>query len=156
VKEVLTDVTTSGVLFNTTDIIEVRADIKAIIEKLLTDDNIRVGIVANRGWKDTQYNLEVLDFSDDPKEISGFVENSFGEGSDWLKYYKQVLQQALEVSWANNKLKLLILIGNEGIDSIRDASLQTEVGKLSTLGVKVFAFHHSQLFLLEEVLKDLN
>jgi len=156
VKDVLPNVTTSGVLFNTTDIVEVRMDIKAAIEKLLTDDNIRVGIIANRGWKETQYNLEVLDFSDDPKEIARFVENSFGEGFEWLKYYKQVLEKALDLSWANHKLKTLILIGNEGIDSVRDVSLQAEVGKLATLGVKVFAFHHSQLFLLEEVLSELN
>jgi len=152
----LPDVTSSGVAFNTTDIIEVRIDIKAVIEKLLTDDNIRVSIIANRGWKDTKYNLETLEFSDDPKEISAFVEHSFGEGSDWLKYYKQVLEEALNLSWANHKLKTLILIGNEGIDSVRDPSLQAEVGKLSTLGVKVFAFHHSQLFLLQEVLSELN
>jgi len=155
-ENVLPNIVTSGVAFNTTDMIQVRNDVKGAIEKILTDDNVRVGIIANRGWKDTKYNLETLDFSDDPKEITKFVEGSFGEGSDWLAYYKQVLDEALNLSWADNRAKMLILIGDEGIKAVTNQLLQASVGKLATLGVKVYAFHHTQLFLLEEVLNELN
>jgi len=156
VGNIAPDVTTTGVVFNTTDLSEVRLDVKTIIDALLTDDQVKVGVVANRGWKDTKYNLELLDFSDDSKILDEFVANSYGEGSQWLEYYREVLQQALNLSWANHKTKVLVLIGNEGIGAVSGVGLQAEVGRLSTLGVKVFAFHHSQLDLLKTVLKDLN
>mmetsp|Transcript_29734 Transcript_29734/g.41849 ORF Transcript_29734/g.41849 Transcript_29734/m.41849 type:complete len:421 (-) Transcript_29734:26-1288(-) len=156
VADVLPDVTTTGIVFNTTDLPEVRADIKQTIDSLLTDDNVRVGIVANRGWKDAAYNLELLEFTEDAKKIQDFVENSFGEGRDWLAYYKQVLQECVNFGWGVNKTKTLILIGDEGVNAVRDPSLQTEIGKLTQLGVRVFAFHHSQLFLLPSVLANLD
>ena len=141
---------------------------------------MRVGIVANRGWKDAAYNLELLEFTDDSKKIQDFVgkdvftnvltcfsENSFGVGRDWLSYYKQVLQECLNFGWGVNKSKTLILIGDEGVNAVRDPSLQSEIGKLTQLGgkvvnessnckVRVYAFHHSQLFLLSSVLTNLN
>jgi len=157
IPEVLPHVVTSGVAFNTTDIPEVRMELKNTIESLMADDNIRVSIIANRGWKEhAQYNLEVIDFTDDSKAASDAVESAHGEGADWLSYYRQVLESALTLSWANHRNKVLILIGDQGVDAVRDASLQNQVGRLNTLGVKVYAFHHSQLVILQGVLSDLN
>jgi len=156
-EKILPNITTSGVMFNTTDVPEIRKELKTTIEALLTDDNVRVAILANRGYKEnSQYNLEALDFCDDAKKVLDAVENSHGEGSDWLAYYRQILQEGLNFSWANHRNRLMILIGDEGVNAVRDNSLQNDIGKLATLGVKVYAFHFSQLFLLEELLAQLN
>jgi len=153
-ENILPNITTTGVVFNTTDLPEVRLDVKSTIGSLLTDDEVRVGIIANRGWKNSKYNLEILDFDDNENKINEFVENSFGEGSAWLDYYREVLTTALTFSWGTNRKKVLILIGNEGLSAA--TALPAEVGKLAAIGVKVFAFHHTQLELLQSVLKDLD
>jgi len=89
------------------------------------------------------------------KEIEDFVENSYGEGADWLQYYKLVLQKALDLSWGLHKTRALVLIG-EGNDALCDKSLEQDVAKLQLLGVKVFGLHHSQLEDLDVVLTALD
>jgi len=145
------------IAFNTTDLPHVRDELKRTIEGLFADDKIRIAVISNRGWKENaQYNLEVVDFSDDSKQICEVVQNAHGEGSDWLTYYRQVLQCAPNLTWGSSKSKYLILIGDQGVDAVRDASMQQEVQKLQVIGVKVFAFHHSQLFLLQSIMEELD
>lgn len=51
VGKIAPDVTTTGVVFNTTDLSEVRLDVKTIIDALLTDDQVKVGVIANRFYR---------------------------------------------------------------------------------------------------------
>jgi DNA polymerase III alpha subunit (gram-positive type) len=151
------DITATGVAFNTTDIPVVRDDVMAIIKTVLQDDNNLVGVVANRGASaDAAYNLEKLDFINEYDKISSFVAGSFGEGSDWLTYYRMVLDTAQHLPWAMCREKLLILVGDNGTQVLQDPSLQSATGKLERLGVKVFGFHHSQLDLLQTILSSLH
>lgn len=154
---VAADIVLTGVAFNTTDIPQVREDVKSIIKTLLQDDNTTIGIVANRGaGEGGAYKLETLDFRTKFDQISAFIEGSFGEGSDWLGYYRMVLESAAALPWAKCRGKYLILVGNDGLSCLRDPSLQAITGRLETLGVRVFGFHHSQLDLLQATLHDLH
>eukprot|EP01105_Mastigella_eilhardi_P022149 TRINITY_DN5432_c0_g1_i1.p1 TRINITY_DN5432_c0_g1~~TRINITY_DN5432_c0_g1_i1.p1 ORF type:complete len:464 (+),score=192.10 TRINITY_DN5432_c0_g1_i1:59-1450(+) len=147
------DVTMNGVAFNTTDRPDIRADVKSIIKTLLQDDDVGVGIIANRGVPDAGgYKLEVLDFTDDATKIDSFVEESYGEGSEWLAYYRMVLESAKDLLWAKCKTRTLILVGDHGTDVLQDKSLEALTYKLETMGVRVFGFHHSQLELLQQLI----
>eukprot|EP00727_Mastigamoeba_balamuthi_P014268 m51a1_g9464 hypothetical protein (503) ;mRNA; r:530374-541133 len=155
--EVAPDIQLTGVAFNTTDIPAVRDDVRSIIKTLLQDDNTVVGVIANRGaGADVPYVLEKLDFTNEPDKITAFVEGSYGEGSDWLAYYRMVLESAAHLPWANCRSKTLVLVGDNGTEVLRDPSLQMATGKLETLGVKVYGFHHSQLEILQALLTDLH
>jgi len=156
---VAADVMLTGVAFNTTDIPEVRADVGSIIKTLLQDDNTAVGIVANRGMSGEPgqpYKLETLDFTTEREKINAFIEGSYGEGSDWLEYYRAVLTSALNLPWAQCRKKYLFLVGNNGTSVLTDRSLQDVTGRLEMLGVRVFGFHHSQLDLLQALISDLH
>lgn len=50
-------------------------------------------------------------------------ENSFGEGADWLEYYKMVLESAKSLPWAKCKNKTLILVGTHGTEVLGGKNL---------------------------------
>jgi len=120
--------------------------------------NVSIAIIANRGMTpEGKYNLETLDFSTDARTLTGFVENAYGEGPDWIVYYKQVLEAAITgLTWRRVSNRNLILIGDEGVGTVSGNNVRTEVGKLNSSSVNVYAFHHSQLFLLKEILATLH
>jgi len=149
---------TIGVVFNTTDITEVRTSLQDIVNDLLKSGKISIAIIANRGITTAgKYNLETLDFTTDAKAITGFVENAYGEGPEWIMYYKQVLEIALtSLTWSKVRNRSLILIGDHGVGTVSGNNVRDEVGKLNSSSVNVYAFHHSQLFLLNEILATLH
>ncbi|KAL6076107.1 hypothetical protein QOT17_003015 [Balamuthia mandrillaris] len=165
-----------AVVFNTTDMRDVTQAIANAIQNLLNKEQggssssassaassslanqLKVGLIANRGWNhDATYRLECLNFSNDATELCRFTENAHGEGSDWLMYYRQVLNTAKDsFTWGCAQKKYLILIGNRGIGVVNGDALHEPLRALVAKGVEVWAFHFTQLNLLGDLLETMH
>jgi len=159
---------TMKVVFNTTDLPEVRQSLHDLMSDLITHEkcSISVGIVANRGQNaDNTYNLERLELSTKLDDLTQFIQNSYGEGSNWEQYYSGVLDNANKFNWVNADSKFVMLVGsNESVTELtqsamnvnNDNKFQNIVGQLNLRGIQVFAFNHEQLSLLREVITSLH
>eukprot|EP01102_Stenamoeba_stenopodia_P006248 TRINITY_DN1710_c0_g1_i1.p1 TRINITY_DN1710_c0_g1~~TRINITY_DN1710_c0_g1_i1.p1 ORF type:complete len:426 (-),score=166.76 TRINITY_DN1710_c0_g1_i1:113-1390(-) len=145
-----------AVAFNTTDLANVRESLRDEIKGLI-DAGVSIGLIANRGYlAEGRFNLERTDFTSNVDDLVQIINNAFGEGADWDKYYKEVLQSANQLPWEGYTAKTLVLIGSEdGVKSLVGQGLQQEVQALNNKGVNVFAFNNEQLALLADVVTSL-
>jgi len=159
---------TMKIVFNTTDLPEVRQSLHDLMSDLISHEkcSISVGIVANRGQNaDNTYNLETLAFSTKLDEITQFIQNAYGEGSNWEQYYTGVLDTMSNFNWGNADSKFVMLVGSDvsvteltqsAVNVNNNNKFQNVVGQLNLKGIQVFAFNHEQLSLLREVITSLH
>jgi hypothetical protein len=142
--EVVFSFDTTGSMYSC--LTQVRNKIKETVKRLFKDvPNIRIGIIAHGDYCDrkTTYVTKHLDLSDNPAEVTKFVQTvQRTGGGDAPECYELVLNEAQDLSWSKRATKVLVLIGDdvahEPKSNPKHLDWRKEAKKLGAMGIPVY------------------
>jgi len=104
---------------------------------------IRIGIIGHGDYCDQACAITILDLCDDPNKICNFVDQvPATSGGDAPENYELALREATKLSWSEDYLKALVIIGDEVPHPLSYTTEKInwfdEVDKLAGMGVKIY------------------
>lgn len=129
---------------------QVRRDVQNTVTTLFTRiPNIRIGLIAHGDYGDerTKYVIKKCDLTRDVLTLINFINNEATDtcGYDWEECYELVLRDSQQLSWKDNAIKRLVMIGDavphEKNKNPFSIDWKEEAGKLKDMDISVYSVH---------------